>query len=165
VDATGTDALLQNVDAYRRTFDKADAAKVPRTGVAVVACMDARLNPFGLLSLSEGDAHVIRNAGGVVTDDTLRSLTISQRELGTTDVMVVGHHDCGMRSIDDEAFAVHLESQTGSRPAWAAGGFADPGDAVRESLARLRDCPFLASTGHIRGFLYDESTGDLTEVA
>src|SRR5438445_3592984 len=136
----------------------------PGRQVAIVACMDARLNVYGLLGLTEGDAHVIRNAGGVITEDTIRSLTISQRLLGTTEIVLIHHTDCGMLTFTDDAFKAAIEADTGLRPAWAAEAFADPEADVRQSLARVRATPFLPHQ-NVRGFVFDVKTGELREVA
>src|SRR4051812_34974176 len=125
--------------------------------------MDARLNVYGILGLKEGEAHVIRNAGGVVTDDEIRSLAISQRLLGTTEIVLIHHTDCGMLTFTDDAFKAAIEADTGLRPAWAAEAFADPVADVRQSLARVRATPFLPHK-NIRGFVFDVKTGELREV-
>jgi carbonic anhydrase len=132
---------------------------------AVVACMDARLMPAQLLGFSVGDAHVIRNAGGVVTNDVLRSLALSQRVLGTTDVSVIHHTGCGMLRFDDDSFRRELEAETGVSPAWDVKGHADLDTGVREAIARIRDCAFLPHRDAVRGFAYDVDTGELREVA
>jgi len=126
--------------------------------------MDARLNPYGLLGLSEGDAHVIRNAGGVVTDDEIRSLSISQRLLGTEEVILIHHTDCGMLTFSDDEFARQIEQETGIKPEWAAEAFDDLEEDVRRSIARIKASPFVPRKDHIRGFVYDVKTGNLTEV-
>jgi carbonic anhydrase len=126
--------------------------------------MDARLDPARLLGLEEGDAHVIRNAGGVVTDDALRSLAISQNLLGTEEVVLIKHTDCGMLTFTDEEFADRLESETGSRPEWRAHAFSDLVEAVRDGIERIRTSPFVPRTGSVRGFVYEVETGRLREV-
>lgn len=136
----------------------------PGLGVAVVACMDARINVYGILGLNEGDAHVIRNAGGVVSEDTIRSLAISQRLLGTTELILIHHADCGMRTFVDEQFKAQIESDTGIRPAWAPETFADSAADVRQSINRVKASPFLPHTDHVRGFVYDDKDGTLTEI-
>jgi carbonic anhydrase len=153
------DQLLRNAERYAARFDKGDLPLPPALGLAIVACMDARLNPYALLGLKEGDAHLIRNAGGLVTDDTIRSLTISQRRLGTRAVMLLHHTDCGMQSVDDAAFRRELEAETGVAPPWAA-----EAEDVRRSLARVRESPFLPHRDAVRGFVYEVETGRLREV-
>lgn len=132
--------------------------------VAVVACMDARLNPREVLGLAHGEAHVIRNAGGIVTDDVIRSLTISQRLLGTREIMLLHHTDCGMQKFTDDDLADTIEKETGTRPPFAMGAFTDLEDSVRDSIARLRASPFLTNVDAIRGFVYDVETGRVREV-
>lgn len=137
----------------------------PARQVAVVACMDARLPPLDALGLELGDAHVIRNAGGVVTDDVIRSLAISQRKLGTTEIVLIHHTDCGMTTITDEAFAAELEAAAGQPPPFAIGAFDDAEESVRESIRKLQGSPFLASRERIRGYVYDVESGRLAAVA
>ncbi len=139
-------------------------ASPPSLRIAVVACMDARIDPVQLLGLRPGDAHVIRNAGGVVTDDVVRSLAVSQRKLGTTEVMLLHHTKCGMATFTDEDFWSELQEATGLRPSWAVGTFRDPESDVRQSVERVRRSPFLANTTAVRGFVVDVETGDLAEV-
>ena len=162
---TVTDELLKNAESYARTFDRGDLPLPPAKQVAVLACMDARLNVYGLLGLQEGDVHVIRNAGGVVTDDEIRSLAISQRLLGTREIILIHHTDCGMLTFSDEEFHRQLHEETGVEPAWRAEAFSDLGADVRESIARIEASPFIPEKGSIRGFVYDVHTGRLTEVA
>ncbi len=159
-----TDQLLENAKAYQASFDKGDLPLPPAKGVAVVACMDARLNPYGLLGLSEGDAHVIRNAGGVVTQDELRSLAISQRLLGTTEVVLVQHTGCGMLTFTDDAFKASIEADTGIKPTWAAEAFTDLDASVRQNIARIKADPSIPHKDSVRGFVYDVETGGLREV-
>jgi carbonic anhydrase len=159
-----TDELLKQAAAYAAAFDKAGLPMPPAHHVAIVACMDARLNPYGLFGLKEGDAHVIRNAGGVVTDDVIRSLAISQRLLGTTEVVLVHHADCGMRTFTDDDFRRRIYEDTGIRPHWAAEAFPDAAADVRQSIARIKASPFLPHKESVRGFVYDENTGGLAEV-
>src|SRR4051812_7862268 len=161
---TTTDKLLENAQAYATDFAKGDLALPPARKVAVLACMDARLNPYGLLGLSEGDAHVIRNAGGVVTDDEIRSLAISQRLLGTEEIILIHHTDCGMLTFTDEQFSEQLEADTGAKPDWSANCFDDLEGDVRESIARIRSSPFVPNKDSIRGFVYDVKTGRLDEI-
>ncbi|MGH3870825.1 MAG: beta-class carbonic anhydrase [Pseudonocardiaceae bacterium] len=136
----------------------------PRLRVAVVACMDARIDPVELLGLQPGEAHVIRNAGGVVTDDVVRSLAVSQRKLGTTEVMLLHHTQCGMVTFTDEDFWCELQEATGLRPTWAVETFRDAEADVRQSVQRVRRSPFLTATTAVRGFVVDVETGDLAEV-
>jgi len=159
-----TDELLKNARAYAESFDKGDLPMPPGLGVAVVACMDARVNIYGILGLSEGDAHVIRNAGGVISEDTIRSLAISQRLLGTTELILIHHADCGMRTFGDEQFKGQIETDTGIRPAWNPEAFADSAADVRQSINRVKASPFLPHTDQVRGFVYHDKTGTLTEI-
>jgi carbonic anhydrase len=160
-----TDELLKNNEAYAQRFDKSDLPLPPAKKVAVVACMDARIVPSRILGLEEGDAHVIRNAGGVVTDDEIRSLAISQRLLGTEEIVLVHHTDCGMLTFNDDEFARQLEQDTGQRPDWAAESFTDVEEDVRESIARIKASPFIPRKDNVRGFVYEVETGRLREVA
>jgi carbonic anhydrase len=159
-----TDELLQNAEQYAANFDKGDLPLPPATKVAVVACMDARLNPYGILGLSEGDAHVIRNAGGVVTDDEIRSLAISQRLLGTEEIILIHHTDCGMLTFTDDDFKRQVQDDTGIKPEWAAEAFPDLDEDVRQSVARIKASPFVPNKDSIRGFVYEVETGRLREV-
>jgi carbonic anhydrase len=161
---TVTDELLQNAERYAADFDRGDLPMPPAKGVAVVACMDARLNPFGVLGLQEGDAHVIRNAGGVVTDDEIRSLAISQRLLGTTEIVLIHHTDCGMLTFKDDDFRRQIQDETGIKPEWAAEAFDDLETDVRQSIARIKSSPFIPNKDNVRGFIYDVKTGRLDEV-
>ncbi|MFN8205118.1 MAG: carbonic anhydrase [Solirubrobacteraceae bacterium] len=160
-----TDELVRSAQDYTAAFDKGDLPMPPGRKVAVVACMDARLNPFGLLGLSEGDAHVIRNAGGVIGEDAIRSLAISQRLLGTEEIVLIHHTDCGMLTFTDDEFKRSIEEDTGIRPAWAAEAFPDPAQDVRQSIARVKASPFIPHRDNVRGFVYDVHTGALNEVA
>jgi len=155
-----TDTLVH----HARSRGPVDAPRQPRLKIAVLACMDARISVYRLLGLREGDAHVIRNAGGAVTDDAIRSLSVSQHLLGTREIVLLHHHDCGMRTFTDTEFARRLEERTGIRPGWAAESFTDPVQDVRQCIARLRASPFLPHTGAVRGFVLDERTGALDEV-
>ncbi|MGH2949376.1 MAG: beta-class carbonic anhydrase [Solirubrobacteraceae bacterium] len=159
-----TDELLANNEAYAAQFDKGDLPIPPARKVAVVACMDARLNPYGILGLSEGDAHVIRNAGGVVTDDEIRSLAISQRLLGTEEIVLIHHTDCGMLTFGDDEFRRSIQQETGIKPAWAAEAFDDLDEDVRQSIARIQASPFIPRKESVRGFVYEVETGRLHEV-
>jgi carbonic anhydrase len=157
------DELLQNNERYAESFDKGDLPMPPAKKVAIVACMDARVNPYPILGLELGDAHVIRNAGGVVTDDEIRSLAISQRLLGTTEIMLIHHTDCGMLTFSDDDFRRQLEEDTGVRPEWAAEAFSDLEGDVRQSIARIKASPFIPNK-EVRGFVYEVETGRLREV-
>jgi carbonic anhydrase len=160
-----TDQLLRNAEGYAARFDKGDLPLPPGKRVAVVACMDARLNPYGLLGLSEGDAHVIRNAGGVITDDEIRSLAISQRLLGTEEIILIHHTDCGMLTFADDDFRRAVQADTGIKPEWAAEAFDDVDEDVRQSIARIEASPFVPRKESVRGFVYEVETGRLREVA
>jgi carbonic anhydrase len=160
-----TDELLRNNEAYAAKFDKTNLPLPPAKKVAVVACMDARLNPSYVLGLEEGDAHVIRNAGGVITDDEIRSLAISQRLLGTEEIILIHHTDCGMLTFNDDEFRRSIQDDTGIKPQWAAESFADLEEDVRQSKARIEASPFIPNKGSIRGFVYDVETGRLQEVS
>jgi carbonic anhydrase len=162
---TLTDDLLAHNAAYVSTFDKGDLPLPPARKLAVLACMDARLDPAKVLGLNEGDAHVIRNAGGVVSDDALRSLAISQNLLGTEEIVLIHHTDCGMLTFTDEEFASKLEQETGERPEWRAHAFPDLEQSVRDSIERIRNSPFLPRTDKVRGFVYEVETGRLREVS
>ena len=159
-----TDELLQNAKTYSASFDKGDLPMPPGKKVAVVACMDARLNPYGLLGLKEGDAHVIRNAGGVITDDEIRSLAISQRLLGTEEIVLLHHTDCGMLTFTDDEFKRSIEEETGIKPAWAPESFTDLDEDLRQSLARVKASPFIPEKRSVRGFVYEVENGTLREV-
>jgi carbonic anhydrase len=159
-----TDELLDNARRYAAGFDKGDLPLPPGRAIAIVACMDARLNPYGLLGLSEGDAHVIRNAGGVITADEIRSLAISQRLLGTREIMLIHHTDCGMLTFTDDDFRAQVQADTGIKPEWAAEAFSDLDEDVRQSLRRITTSPFIPHRSSVRGFVYDVTTGDLREV-
>ena len=159
-----TDELLANAERYAATFDKGDLPLPPARNIAIVACMDARLNPYGLLGLSEGDAHVIRNAGGVITADQLRSLAISQRLLGTREIVLIHHTDCGMLTFTDDEFKTAIQSEVGVKPSWAAEAFTDLDEDVRQSLARVHADPFIPVKDSVRGFVYEVETGRLREV-
>ena len=162
---SATDQLLDNARSYAASFDKGDLPGAPALGVAVVACMDARLDVYRLLGLAEGDAHVVRNAGGIVTADGLRSLAISQRLLGTTEVVLLHHTGCGMLTFTDEDLRAQIVADTGSEPAWTAGAFTDLDDDVRQSIARIAADPSIPHKGSVRGFVYDVADGSLREVA
>jgi carbonic anhydrase len=159
-----TDELLRNAEEYAASFDKGELPLPPAKGVAVVACMDARLIPTRVLGLEEGDAHVIRNAGGVVTDDEIRSLAISQRLLGTTEIILIHHTDCGMLTFTDDEFKRSIQEDTGIKPEWAAEAFPDLDEDVRQSIARIKASPFIPNKDSVRGFVYEVETGRLREV-
>ena len=160
---TATDELLANNEVYAATFGGL-LPLPPARQLAVVACMDARLNVYGILGLNEGEAHVIRNAGGVVTDDEIRSLTISQRLLGTREIILIHHTDCGMLTFTDDDFKASIQKDTGIKPEWAAEAFPDLDEDVRQSIARIKGSPFIPHTDHVRGFVFDVATGKLNEV-
>jgi carbonic anhydrase len=159
-----TDELLENNKAYADGFDKGDLPLPPAKGVAVVACMDARLHVSNILGLDEGDAHIIRNAGGVVTDDEIRSLAISQRLLGTSEIILIHHTDCGMLTFTDDEFRRQIQEDTGIKPEWAAEAFPDLDEDVRQSIARIKASPFIPNKDNVRGFVYEVETGRLREV-
>jgi carbonic anhydrase len=161
---SATDELLRNAQAYAESFDKGDLPVAPAKKVAVVACMDARLSPYAILGLQEGDAHVIRNAGGVITDDAIRSLAISQRLLGTEEIILIHHTGCGMLTFSDDEFRRSLQEEVGIKPTWAVETFGDLDDNVRQSIARIEASPFIARKDAIRGFVYEVETGSLREV-
>jgi carbonic anhydrase len=161
---TVTDELLINAEHYAASFDKGDLPLPPARQIAIVACMDARLNVYGLLGLSEGDAHVIRNAGGVVTQDELRSLAISQRLLGTKEIVLIHHTDCGMLTFEDDNFRQAIEAETGVKPTWAAEAFTDLDADVRQNIARIHAETSIPIKDSVRGFVYDVVTGALREV-
>jgi carbonic anhydrase len=161
---TVIDELLQNATTYAEAFDKGDLALPPARRIAIVACMDARLNPHALLGLEEGDAHVIRNAGGVITDDEIRSLAISQRLLGTAEIMLIHHTDCGMLTFKDDDLRRQIQDETGVKPEWAAEAFDDLEEDVRQSIARIEASPFIPRKDKIRGFVYEVETGRVREV-
>jgi carbonic anhydrase len=160
-----TDELLLNAERYADEFDRGGLPLPPAKRVAVLACMDARLDPHRLLGLEEGDAHVIRNAGGVVTEDEIRSLSISQRLLGTEEIILIHHTDCGMLTFHDDEFRQQVKNDTGIKPQWAAEAFDDVDEDVRQSIARIEASPFIPRKDSVRGFVYDVETGRLKEVA
>ena len=159
------DELLQNSATFAESSEIRNLPATPAKKVAIVACMDARLDPWELLGLSIGDAHVIRNAGGVVTDDEIRSLAISQHLLGTEEIMLIHHTDCGMQKVSNEEFHQLLEDHTGVRPDWHAMAFSDLEGSVRDSIERVKASPFIPKTDQVRGFVYDVETGRLSEVS
>jgi carbonic anhydrase len=159
-----TDELVHNNQAYAGSFDKGDLPLPPARHVAVLACMDARLDVHKILGLKEGDAHVIRNAGGAATDDAIRSLTISQRLLGTREIILIHHTDCGMLTFHDDEIKRKIENETGIRPAFAFEAFADLEEDVKQSIARIKASPFIPNKSSVRGFVYDVRSGRLHEV-
>jgi carbonic anhydrase len=159
-----TDDLVQNADRYAESFGDGGLAGPPARKVAVVACMDARLDPQALLGLNLGDAHVIRNAGGVISDDAIRSLAISQRLQGTEEIVLLHHTECGMLTFSDDDFRRQVQDDTGIRPPWAAEAFADLDEDVGQSIARIEASPFIPNKDRIRGFVYDVKDGSLREV-
>jgi carbonic anhydrase len=159
-----TDELLRNNERYANSFDKGDLPIPPAKQIAIVTCMDARLSPYVMLGLSEGDAHVIRNAGGVITDDEIRSLLISQRLLGTREVMLIHHTDCGMLTFSDEELREQIQQDVGIKPHFPLETFADVEEDVRQSIRRIEASPFILHKDSVRGFIYEVETGRLREV-
>jgi carbonic anhydrase len=160
---TVTDDYLANNAEYAKTF-KGPLPMPPSKHVAIVACMDARLDVYRVLGLNEGEAHSIRNAGGVISDDVIRSLAISQRLLGTREIILIHHSDCGMLTFTDDEFKRSILEETGIRPPWAPEAFPDPAEDVRQSLRRVKASPFITQTTSLRGFVFDVATGKLGEV-
>ena len=158
------DDLLNNAGSYEETFDRGKLVRSPRRKLAIVTCMDARIDIGSMLGLREGDAHVIRNAGGLITDDEIRSLAISQRMMGTRSIMLVHHTDCGMLFFSDEEFRRELEAETGIPVPWKPEDFEDLDLDVRESIARVCASPFIPFRDDVRGFVYEVETGVLREV-
>ncbi len=159
------DELLRNNERYASSFDKGDLPIPPAKRVAVLTCMDARLSPFVMLGLEEGDAHIIRNAGGVVTDDEIRSLVISQRLLGTQEIMLIQHTGCGMLTFSDDEVKQQIHEDVGIKPHFALESFSDLDENVRQSIARIKTSPFIPNKENIRGFVYEVETGRLREVS
>jgi carbonic anhydrase len=159
-----TEELLQNNVAYAESFEKGNLPLPPARGVAVVACMDARLDVHKILGLEEGDAHVIRNAGGVITDDEVRSLTISQRLLGTREIILIHHTDCGMLTFSDDELKAQIHEEVGMKPHFSMESFLDLEEDVRQSVARIQASPFIPHKESVRGFIYEVETGRLREV-
>jgi carbonic anhydrase len=158
------DEYLSNNEEYARTYPGALPVR-PSRHAAIVACMDSRMKIFGLLGMGDGESHVIRNAGGVVTDDVIRSLAVSQRLLGTTEIILIHHTDCGLQKITDDEFKREVEADTGIRPPWAVEAFADAAADVRQSIGRLKASPFVPHKDAIRGFVFDVANGRLNEVS
>jgi carbonic anhydrase len=160
---TVTDGYLANNAAYAKSFD-GPLPLPPSKHVAVLACMDARIDVFRALGINEGESHVIRNAGGVATDDAIRSLAISQRLLGTTEIILIHHTDCGMLTFNDDDFKRAIQDETGVKPPWSAEAFPDVAEDVRQSLRRIENSPFVTKHTSARGFIFDVATGKLDEV-
>jgi carbonic anhydrase len=160
-----TDDLLRNNETYAAAFDKGDLPTPPAKKLAVIACMDARLDVHAILGLEIGEAHVIRNAGGVVTDDAIRSLAISQRLLGTEEIVLIHHTECGMLTFSDDEFRRSIQDDTGIKPPWSPESFTDLDADVRSSIGRIRTSPFVPHKDSVRGFVYDVHTGRLSEVS
>lgn len=158
------DELLGYNAKFASDFPDEGMEKAPTRKLAVVSCMDSRMDIFELLGLGHGEAHVIRNAGGVVTDDVIRSLCLSQRYMGTQEIVLLHHTDCGLQSVSEDSFRAELEDELGIKPWWALEAFIDPYADVRQSIQRLHLTPFVANKDHIRGFVYDVGTGVLNEV-
>jgi carbonic anhydrase len=157
------DEYLKNNAAYAKTYGQ-PSSHLPSRHVAIVACMDSRLNVSSLLGMNDGEAHVLRNGGGVVTDDMIRSLALSQRLLGTTDIILIHHTDCGLAKTTEDEFKGAIEAETGIRPPWAVEAFTDAAADVRQSIGRLKASPFIPHKDHVRGFVFDVTTGSLNEV-
>jgi carbonic anhydrase len=162
---SATDDLLRNNEAYASSFDQGDLPIPPGRRTAVIACMDARLDVHAILGLDIGEAHVIRNAGGVVTDDAIRSLAISQRLLGTEEIVLIHHTECGMLTFSDDEFREQIQSDTGIKPPWSPESFTDLDADVRSSIGRIRTSPFIPHKDSVRGFVYDVKSGALREVS
>ena len=156
--------LVENARAHAAHFDLGDLPLPPRRRLAILACMDSRLDIFAMLGLGAGEAHVIRNAGGVVSDDMIRSLALSQRRMGTRSIMLVHHTDCGMQAVGDEEFRESLHREVGEKPTWSVPTSSDLEDSVRKSIERIRNSPFIPHTDDVHGFVYDVATGVLTQV-
>src|ERR671926_1343786 len=160
-----TDELLRNNEAYAASFSRGDLPMPPARHLAVLACMDARLNVYGMLGLREGDAHVIRNAGGVITEDEIRSLMISQRLLGTREIILIHHTDCGMLTFSDDELKAQIHEEVGLKPHFSMESFSDLEEDVRQSIARIQASPFIPHKESVRGFVYEVETGRLREVS
>jgi carbonic anhydrase len=159
-----TDELLRNNEEYVSSFDKGDLPMPPGKHIAIVTCMDARLSPYVMLGLQEGDAHVIRNAGGVITDDEIRSLMISQRLLGTEEIMLIQHTDCGMLTFSDDEVKQQIHDDVGIKPHFSLESFSDLDVNLHQSIARIKTSPFIPNKESVRGFVYEVETGRLREV-
>jgi carbonic anhydrase len=158
------DGLLERNEQYAASFDKGDLAKAPAKRLAVLACMDARIQVSKILGLEEGDAHIIRNAGGVVTDDAIRSLAISQRLLGTKEIILISHTDCGMLTFTDGDFRQQLKEATGEEPGWSAEAFDDLDHNLLDSIEKIKSNPFIPHSDNVRGFIYEIESGRLREL-
>ena len=159
-----TDELIANNTKFIAQFADAGLNLTPKRHLAIVACMDSRMDIFQMLGLAHGDAHIIRNAGGVVTDDVVRSLVVSQRLLDTQEIVLIHHTNCGLQDISEDIFKREIEEECGIKPGWAIEAFADPYEDVRQAMARLTHSPFVIYKDNIRGFVYDVETGELHEV-
>lgn len=157
--------LLVRSKIHAANFDKGHLDTPPLKKLVIVTCMDARINLYSLFGLEEGDAHVLRNAGGVVTDDTIRSLAISQRMLGTEEIVLIHHTECGLRTITDDGFKDAIEQETGTRPPWAVEAFDDTAESVRRSISRIKTSPFIPHKENMNGFIYDVHTGELEKIS
>lgn len=161
---SNADEFVANNARFAKGFQGAELAVAPTRRVAVVACMDSRMDVFQILGLANGEAHIIRNAGGVVTDDVIRSLCLSQRALGTREIILLHHTDCGLQKVTEDAFKADLEAELGVKPRWSLESFTDPFADVIQSIKRIYVTPFIPHKDAIRGFVYDVSTGLLNEV-
>jgi carbonic anhydrase len=161
---SGADDIKRSADARAAKGQVPRLERFPRRKLLIVSCMDSRIDLFEICGLENGDAHLLRNAGGVVTDDMIRSISISQRKLGTREIVLIHHTDCGMQTITEEGFKSDLEDATGQRPTWSIESFRDPEQSVRISMARIRSSPFVLESGQLRGFVYDVDSGELNEV-
>jgi carbonic anhydrase len=159
-----TDQILQANEQYAATYPQVNLSSKPAMQLAVVMCMDARLRAYSMLGIKEGDAHVIRNAGGVVTDDVVRSLVVSQRLLGTRHIILVHHTDCGMTTFTDDGMKAEIQAETGFKPSFSLESFSDPDDNVRESILRIETNPFIPHKDSVRGFVFEVETGKLRVV-
>lgn len=161
---SATEEYLANNERYAESFS-GPLPMPPSKQVAVIACMDARLNVYGMLGLGDGEAHVIRNAGGVVTDDAIRSLAISQRLLGTREIILIHHTECGMLTFTDDQFKRTIQDDVGIKPTWSAEAFGDLDEDVRQSIGRIKASPFVPNKDSVAGFVFDVATGQLHEVS
>lgn len=159
-----TNELLANNARFAHSFDAAHQEVAPARRLAIVTCMDSRIDVFQILGLANGEAHIVRNAGGVITEDVIRSLCLSQRKLGTREILLMHHTDCGLQKVTEDSFKAEIELDAGVRPAWAVESFTDPFADVRQSIQRLNVTPFLIHKDHIRGFVYNVDTANLDEV-